>query len=52
MLTAIGLPADLAQGSLRITIGRDTTDEDVDYMIETLTGLVGRLRAMPSLSSV
>ena len=52
VLTAIGLPADLAQGSLRITIGRDTTDEDVDYMIETLTGLVGRLRAMPSLSSV
>ena len=52
VLTAIGLPADLAQGSLRITIGRDTIDEDVDYMIETLTGLVGRLRAMPSLSSV
>ena len=52
VLTAIGLPADLAQGSLRITIGRDTTDEDVDYMLETLTDLVGRLRSMPSLSSV
>ena len=52
VLTAIGLPADLAQGSLRITIGRETTDEDVDYMIETLTDLVGRLRSMPSLSSV
>ena len=52
VLTAIGLPADLAQGSLRITIGRDTTDDDVDYMIETLTDLVGRLRSMPSLSSV
>ena len=52
VLTAIGLPADLAQGSLRITIGRETTDEDVEYMIETLTNLVGRLRAMPSLSSV
>jgi cysteine desulfurase len=52
VLTAIGLSADLAQGSLRITIGRETTDEDVEYMIETLTNLVGRLRAMPSLSSV
>ncbi len=52
VLTAIGLPADLAQGSLRITIGRETTAEDVEYMIETLTDLVGRLRAMPSLSSV
>lgn len=52
VLTAIGLPADLAQGSLRITIGRDTSDEDVDYMIEALTDLVGRLRSMPSLSSV
>ena len=52
VLTAIGQPADLAQGSLRITIGRDTIDEDIDYMIETLTDLVGRLRAMPSLASV
>ena len=52
VLTAIGLPADLAQGSLRITIGRETTAEDMEYMIETLTNLVGRLRAMPSLSSV
>ena len=52
VLTAVGLPADLAQGSLRITIGRNTTEEDVDYMIETLTDLVGRLRSMPSLSNV
>ena len=52
VLTAIGLPADLAQGSLRITIGRETTDEDIEYMIQTLTDLVGRLRTMPSLSSV
>ena len=52
VLTAIGLSADLAQGSLRITIGRETTDEDIEYMIQTLTDLVGRLRTMPSLSSV
>lgn len=52
VLTAIGLPANLAQGSLRITVGRETTEEDADYLVETLAGLVGKLRAMPSLSGV
>ena len=52
VLTAIGLPADLAQGSLRITVGKDNTDEEVDYLLETLSDLVSRLRAMPSLSGV
>ena len=52
VLTAIGLPADLAQGSLRITVGKDNTDEEVDYLLDTLADLVSRLRAMPSLSGV
>jgi len=52
VLTAIGLSADLAQGSLRITVGKDNTDEEVEYLLDTLTDLVARLRAMPSLSSV
>ncbi len=52
VLTAIGLSADLAQGSLRITIGKDNTDEEVDYLLDTLTDLVTRLREMPSLSGV
>ena len=52
VLTAIGLPAHLAQGSLRITFGKENTEEDVDYMLDTLTDLVSRLRAMPSLSGV
>lgn len=52
VLTAIGLPADLAQGSLRITVGKDNTDEDVDYLLDTLANLVAKLRAMPSLSGV
>ena len=52
VLTAIGLPADLAQGSLRITVGRDNTDADVDFLLHTLSDLVARLRAMPSLSTV
>ena len=50
VLLALGLPADLAHGSLRLTLGRDNTEEDVDYVLRVLPDLVGRLRAMPSLS--
>ena len=52
VLLAIGRQADLAQGSLRITLGRETTDDDIDYVLSVLPGLVARLRAMPSLSAV
>ena len=51
VLVAIGLPADLAQGSIRLTLGRDNTEEEVDYVLSVLPGLVGRLRGMPSLSA-
>ena len=50
VLLALGLHADLAHGSLRLTLGRDNTEEDVDYVLRVLPDLVGRLRAMPSLS--
>ena len=52
VLLAIGRSADLAQGSIRITLGRENTEEDVDYMLSVLPGLVEKLRAMPSLSAV
>ena len=52
VLLALGLPADLAQGSLRITVGRESTEEEVDYLLDVLPDLVSRLRAMPSLSGV
>jgi len=52
VLLAIGRRAELAQGSLRVTVGASNTDEDVDYLLSVLTGLVDRLRAMPSLSAV
>ena len=51
VLLAIGLGADLAQGSLRMTLGHGSTDEDVDALLDTLPGLVSRLRAMPSLAT-
>ncbi len=52
VLTAIGLSADLAQGSLRITLGADNTEEEADYLLSVLPGLVSRLRGMPSLSVI
>ena len=51
VLLAIGLTADIAQGSLRFTLGLDNTEEEVDYLLSVLPGLVERLQAMPSLSA-
>ena len=50
VLLAIGRSAELARGSLRITFGADNTEEDVDYLLSVLPGLVSKLRSMPSLS--
>ncbi|MBM3933578.1 MAG: aminotransferase class V-fold PLP-dependent enzyme [SAR202 cluster bacterium] len=49
VLTAIGLPANIAQGSLRITLGAENTGEEIDYLLSILPGLITRLRGMPSL---
>ncbi|MFQ5860373.1 MAG: cysteine desulfurase family protein [Dehalococcoidia bacterium] len=50
VLLALGQPADLARGALRLTLGRDTTQEEIDYTLSVLTELLHRLRAMPSLT--
>ena len=50
VLIAIGRPADIARSSLRVTLGRGTTDEDIDYFLETLPSVVQRLRELPSFS--
>ena len=52
VLLAIGLSAQLAQGSLRMTVGRNNTGEDVEYLLSVLPDLVRKLKAMPSLSGV
>ncbi len=49
-LTAIGLPHELAHGSLRFTLGRGTTREQIDSVIAVLPGIVKKLRAMSPLS--
>ena len=46
VLMAIGLPHEIAHGSLRLTLGEQNTEEDVDYMVESVTKVVDGLRAM------
>ena len=49
VLLAIGLPHEIAHGSLRLSISEETTDEDVDYILETIPKVVDRLRSMSPL---
>ena len=49
VLLAMGVPHEKAHGSLRLSITHETTDEDIDYIIETLPGIVSRLREMSPL---
>ena len=49
VLLAMGVPHEKAHGSLRLSISYDTTDEDIDYIIETLPPIVARLRDMSPL---
>ena len=49
VLLSIGLPHEVAHGSLRLSCGDDSTMEDVDYIIETLPPIIERLRAMSPL---
>ena len=49
VLLAIGLPHEIAHGSLRITIGKYNTKEEVDYLLDNLEEIVARLRNMSPL---
>ncbi|NLJ59383.1 MAG: cysteine desulfurase NifS [Firmicutes bacterium] len=46
VLLAMGLPHEIAHGSLRLSLGHETTAEDIDYVVEMLTGIVNKLREM------
>ena len=46
VLTAIGLPEDVAHGAIRFTLGRETTKRDVDFTIDRMKEIIGRIRAM------
>jgi len=49
VLLAIGLPHEIAHGSLRLTLSEETTKEDCDYVVETLVEIIERLRSMSPL---
>ncbi|OFW56428.1 MAG: cysteine desulfurase NifS [Candidatus Solincola sediminis] len=49
VLLALGIPIEEAHGSLRLTLGRENTAEDVDYVLEKLPGVIESLRAMSPL---
>ena len=46
VILALGLPYEVAHGSLRFSLGHDTTDQDIDFVLETLPPLVEKLRAI------
>ncbi|MCI8553516.1 MAG: cysteine desulfurase NifS [Clostridiales bacterium] len=49
VLLAIGLPHEVAHGSLRLTLSEETSDADIDYLLETVPAVVRRLREMSPL---
>lgn len=49
VLLAIGLPHEIAHGSLRMTLSEETTKEDMDYVIDSIKQIVERLRSMSPL---
>ncbi len=49
VLLAIGLPHEIAHGSLRLTLGADTTKEDIDVTVEAVKKIVAKLREMSPL---
>jgi cysteine desulfurase len=51
VILALGYPRERALGSLRLSVGKGNTDQDVDLLLDQLPGMVGRLRAMAPISA-
>ncbi|MSS63075.1 cysteine desulfurase NifS [Velocimicrobium porci] len=49
VLLAIGLPHEIAHGSLRLTLSHDTTEEEINYTVEKIKEIVAKLRSMSPL---
>jgi len=49
VLMAIGTPVERAHGSIRMSLGRDNTPEDVDYVLEKLPPIIGKIRDMSTV---
>ena len=50
VLLALGLDRELAKGSLRVTVGRETTEAAVDSFLAALARVVGRLRSATAVT--
>ncbi len=50
VLTAIGLPPEVAQGTIRFSIGKATTKEEMDYTVEVLKKVIKKLRDMSPIN--
>jgi cysteine desulfurase len=51
VLLALGQSAELARGSLRITLGKENTEEEVEYLLKELIELVQQLRQLPTMAT-
>jgi cysteine desulfurase len=49
VLLAMGIPPEIAHGSLRLTLGHENTEEEIEYVLEVLPEVVERLRSMSAL---
>ena len=49
VLLAIGLPHEIAHGSLRLTLSAETTMEDIDFVVDCIKQIIERLRSMSPL---
>ena len=49
VLLAIGLPHEIAHGSLRLTLNEEIEKEDIDFVVEALKDIIERLRSMSPL---
>ena len=52
VIRALGVNDEVARGSIRFSFGKDNTEDDVDYVVEVLSGAVERLRALSPLSVI
>lgn len=51
VLLATGIPIEHAHGSIRISMGRNTTQEDIDYFLEALPGIIAKIRKMSTMKN-
>jgi cysteine desulfurase len=52
VLTAMGVPSEIARSSLRITLGKDNTQADIDYLLEVLPAAAQKLRALAPMAQL